>query len=81
LLEPFRDCRRLSASDELLVPPSGLNHRLAARENALSELAAIKQDPKDFGYRMMVKERDKRATLEPLYGIAKALPLTLSISQ
>jgi hypothetical protein len=41
----------------------------------------IKQDPKDFGYRMMVKERAKRATLEPLYGIAKALLPTLSISQ
>jgi hypothetical protein len=62
LLEAALDDTAISALQRLLV-----------RENALSELAVIKQDPKDFGYRMMVKERAKRATLEPLYGIAKAL--------
>jgi hypothetical protein len=70
LLEAALDDTAISALQQLLV-----------RENALSELATIKQDPKDFGYRMMVKERDKRATLEPLYGIAKTLLPTLSISQ
>ena len=35
--------------------------------HTLSELAAIKQDAKHFGYQMLVMERQKRATLEPLY--------------
>ena len=51
------------------------------REDTLSELAAIKQDAKHFGYRMMVLERHKRAPLEPLYRLAKALLPKLAISQ
>jgi hypothetical protein len=39
--------------------------KLLIREDALSELAAIKQDAKHFGYRMMVTERRKRAILSP----------------
>src|ERR1035441_3900728 len=55
--------------------------KLLVRENTLSELAAIKQDAKHFGYQMMVMERQKRATLEPLYRLAKALLPKLDISQ
>ena len=47
----------------------------------LSELAALKQDAKDFGWRQMTRERAKRAKLELLYRIAKALLPKLAISQ
>jgi hypothetical protein len=55
--------------------------KLLVREDTLSELAAIKQDAKHFGYQMMVLERQKRAMLEPLYKQAKALLPKLGISQ
>ena len=55
--------------------------KLLIREDTLSELASIKQDAKHFGYRMMVLERHKRATLAPLYMIAKMLLPNLGISQ
>lgn len=55
--------------------------KLLVREDTLSELAAVKQDAKHFRYRMMVMERQKRATLVPLYAIAKALLPNLDISQ
>jgi len=55
--------------------------KLLVREDTLSELAAIKQDAKHFGYQMMVLERQKRATLEPLYRLATGLLPTLGISQ
>jgi TnpA family transposase len=55
--------------------------QLLVREDTLSELSAIKQDAKHFGYRMMVLERQKRATLEPLYRLAKSVLPSLSISQ
>ena len=51
------------------------------RDDTLSELAALKQDAKDFGWRQMAQEREKRAKLEPLYRIAKALLPKLAISQ
>ena len=55
--------------------------KLLLHEDTLSELAAIKQDAKHFGYSMMVTERHKRATLEPLYRVAKVLLPKLDISQ
>ncbi|HZC78450.1 MAG TPA: Tn3 family transposase, partial [Ktedonobacterales bacterium] len=55
--------------------------QLLVRDDTLSELAALKQDAKDFGWRQMAQERDKRAKLEPLYSIAKALLPKLAISQ
>lgn len=55
--------------------------QLLAREDTLSGLAALKQDAKHFGYRMMVMERQKRTALEPLYQLAKALLPKLAISQ
>jgi Domain of unknown function (DUF4158) len=55
--------------------------QLLIRENTLSELAAIKQDAKNFRHKMMAAERQKRATLAPLYLTAKALLPSLDISQ
>lgn len=55
--------------------------QLIVREETLSALAAIKQDAKHFGYRMMAMERHKRATLEPWYRRAKAFLPTLGLSQ
>lgn len=40
--------------------------QLLVRDDTLSELAALKQDARDFGWRQMVQERDKRAKLGPL---------------
>jgi len=47
--------------------------QLPVRDDTLSQLAALKQDAKNFGWRQMTREREKRITLEPLHGIAKAL--------
>src|ERR1017187_4864053 len=55
--------------------------KLLVHENTLSELAAIKQDAKNFGHKMMVAERQKQATLAPLYAMEKALLPRLDISQ
>jgi hypothetical protein len=55
--------------------------QLLVRDDTLSELAALKQDAKDFGWQQMAREREKRAKLEPLYRIAKALLPSLAISQ
>lgn len=55
--------------------------QLLVREDTLSELAALKQDAKDFGWKQMTRERDKRLKLEPLYRIAKELLPKLAISR
>ena len=55
--------------------------RLLARDDTLSELAALKQDAKNFKLRQMTNEREKRVKLEPLYRIAKTLLPHLAISQ
>ena len=70
LLEEVLDDAATAALAQLLV-----------RDDTLSELAALKQDAKDFGWRQMAQEREKRAKLEPLYRIAKALLPKLAISQ
>jgi hypothetical protein len=54
--------------------------QLLVRDDTLSELAALKQDAKDFGWRQVAKEREKLSKLEPLYRIAKALLPKLAIS-
>ncbi|MCP4300154.1 MAG: Tn3 family transposase [Gammaproteobacteria bacterium] len=54
---------------------------LLVRDDTLTELAALKQDAKDFGWRQMAQEREKRAKLEHLYQIAKALLPKFAISQ
>ncbi|GAB1719083.1 MAG: hypothetical protein NTAFB09_08140 [Nitrosospira sp.] len=55
--------------------------KLLMREDTLPGLAALKQDAKDFRYREMALERQKRATLAPLYRIAKAVLPKLAISR
>jgi len=55
--------------------------QLLVRDDTLSQLAALKQDAKDFGWRQMAREREKRTMLEPLHRIAKALLPNLGISQ
>jgi hypothetical protein len=60
---------------------SSSRRQLLVRDDTLSELAALKQDAKDFGWQQMAREREKRAKLEPLYRIAKALLPSLAISQ
>ncbi len=55
--------------------------QLLVRDDTLSALAALKQDATDVGWRQMAQERDKRATLEPLYRIAKTLLPTRGVSQ
>jgi len=45
--------------------------QLLARDDTLSELAALRQDAKNFRWRQMANEREKRARLEPLYLIAR----------
>jgi hypothetical protein len=60
LLTEVLDATAKNALAELLV-----------RDDTLSALAALKQDAKDFGWRQMAQEREKRTQLEPLYEIAK----------
>ena len=55
--------------------------QLLMRDDTLSQLATLKQDAKDFRWRQMAREREKRTKLEPLYRIAKALLPKLGISQ
>ena len=55
--------------------------QLLVCEDTLSKLAALRQDAKDFRWRQMVREREKRARLEPLFRTAKALLPRLAISQ
>ena len=55
--------------------------QLLVRDGTLSELAALRQDAKNFRWRQMAREREKRVTLEPFHAIAKALLPKLGISQ
>ena len=55
--------------------------KLLLEENTLSGLAALKQDAKDFKARMMTAEREKLATIRPLYRIAKTLLPQLQLSK
>ncbi|MGA2051439.1 MAG: Tn3 family transposase [Terracidiphilus sp.] len=55
--------------------------QLLVRQETLSELAQVKQDAKNFGYRMMTLEREKRSALAPLYRAAKEALPKLDISQ
>ncbi len=55
--------------------------QLIVRDDTLSDLAVLRQDAKDFRWRQMAGEREKRTKLKPLYRIAKKLLPRLSISQ
>ena len=65
----------LTSADVLLL------QNILTEDDGLSKLAAIKQDAKDFKYRIIVAERDKLATLEPIYQIIKKLLPTLKLSK
>lgn len=54
---------------------------LLLTDNMISELATLKQDAKDFKYRIMQAECNKLETLRPLYQLAKSILPSLSISQ
>jgi TnpA family transposase len=55
--------------------------QLLTRDDTLSELAALKQDAKNFRWRQMANERDKRSRLEPAYLTASTVLPRLGISQ
>jgi len=55
--------------------------QLLVHDDTLSELAALKQDAKNFGWRQMAREREKRVKLEPLHRIAKTLLPRLAVSK
>lgn len=71
--------RQLGVEDGVLDVP--VTQIVLDGPGTLSELAALKQDAKHFGYRMMAMERQKRATLMPVYRLAKVLLPRLEISQ
>lgn len=75
--------RRLGGllAEVLDEPAKAALGELLVRDDTLSQLAALKQDAKDFGWRQMAREREKRTTLEPLHAIAKALLPKLGVSQ
>ena len=58
----------------------GLN-TLIERDDTLSRLAILRQDARDFGWRQMVQEREKRAILAPLHRKACDILPALNISQ
>lgn len=55
--------------------------QLLNNENTISELAALKQDAKSFGYKMMGFERTKHSILRPLYDISKNITQHIDISK
>lgn len=55
--------------------------QLLVSEKTLSDLAALKQDAKNFRHKQMALERQKHRTLAPLYSIANNLLPSLGISQ
>lgn len=75
--------RRLGSllGDRLEAAAKNKLAQLLIHDDTLSGLAALKQDAKDFGWRQMAQEREKRTKLEPLYRVAKAVSPKLAISQ
>ncbi len=55
--------------------------KLIERDDTLSRLAVLRQDARDFGWRQMVHEREKRAILEPLHHKACDILPVLNISR
>lgn len=55
--------------------------QLLVRDDTLSKLAGLRQDAKNFRWRQMKLEREKLATLKPLYQIASTLLPKLETSQ
>ena len=55
--------------------------QLLKNENTISELAALRQDAKNFGSTMMRLEGEKHSILKPLYDVAKTTIQHLGISK
>lgn len=55
--------------------------KLIERDDTLSRLAILRQNARDFGWRQMVQEREKRVILEPLHRKACDILPALNISQ
>jgi len=55
--------------------------QLLSRDDSLYYLSALKQDAKDFSYKIMTLERKKLETIKPLYILAKDLLPKLEISR
>lgn len=55
--------------------------KLIERDDTLSRLAVLRQDARDFGWRQMSNEREKRAILESLHRKACEILPVLNISQ
>ncbi|EMQ2878835.1 Tn3 family transposase [Vibrio navarrensis] len=54
---------------------------LIERDDTLSKLAILRQDARDFGWRQMAHEREKRSVLAPLHSKACDILPALNISQ
>jgi len=54
---------------------------LILRSDGISILAELHQDAKNFGFKMMSKERQKHKILEELYGLSQKIISKLKISQ
>lgn len=55
--------------------------KLIERDDTLSRLTVLRQDARDFGWRQMVQEREKRAILAPLHRKTCDILPALNISQ
>lgn len=55
--------------------------QLLSRDDVLYYLSALKQDPKNFSYKVMLIERQKLETIKPLYLFAKDLLPQLEVSR
>ena len=64
----------------LTEPHKQILDQLLKNENAISELAALKQDAKSFSSKMMRLECKKHTILKPLYDVAKKMMVHLDIS-
>lgn len=67
--------------DQITPEESKLILALVSNESTLSELAAIKQDAKDFKPRMLIQECRKLNIMHPIYRLAKRVLPELSISK
>lgn len=56
-------------------------NKLIERDDTLSQLAVLRQDARDFGWRQMAHEREKRTRLEVLHHKACEILPALNISQ
>jgi TnpA family transposase len=71
-----------SILDKELTDEYKLNlDKLMVSEDSISKLTGFRQDAKNFGFKMMLRERQKYDILEPFYNIAKDVIPKLEISK